>query len=67
MTEYAGGKRGFIIRSRPKKYLMTDQQKKLKRIVEECGIHKGITKKELQIAMVECVGPKMRETRKKPV
>jgi len=64
MTEYVGGKRGFFIRSRPKKYIMTDQQRKLKEIVQECGIHKGITKKELQMAMVDCVGPKMRETRK---
>lgn len=59
-----GGKRGFYIKRRPRKYLMTDQQKKLKEIVEECGIHKGISKAELQRAMVDCVGPKMRETRK---
>jgi len=65
MTEYAGGKNDFYIRSRPKKYPMTDQQKKLIEIVDECGIHKGITKKELQIQMVNCVGPKMRETKKK--
>ena len=43
---------------------MTSQQKKMKDVVEECGIRKGITKKELQIKMVECVGPKMRETKK---
>ena len=64
MTEYAGGKTDFYIRSRPKKYQMTSQQKKMKDVVEECGIRKGITKKELQIKMVECVGPKMRETKK---
>lgn len=60
MTEYAGGKRGFYIKKRPRKYLMTPQQQKLKNTIEECGIKKGITKKELQIRMVECVGPKMR-------
>ena len=58
-------KRGFYIKRRPRTYIMTPQQKKLKDTVKECGIHKGITKKELQIQMVECVGPKMRETKEK--
>lgn len=64
MTEYAGGKKGFYIYSAPKKYPLTDQQKKLKRILKECGIKKGISKAELQKAMVDCVGPKMRNTKK---
>jgi hypothetical protein len=65
MTEYAGGKKGFIVKYRPDRYPMTDQQKKLRDTVKECGIVKGIKKKELQQRMVDCVGPKMRGEEKK--
>lgn len=51
----------------PGKYPLTDQQKKMKRVIKECGIKKGITKPELQRLMVECVGPKMKKKEEKEV
>jgi len=59
MTEYAGGEKGFVLKARPRKYPMTEQQKKMRGVIKECGIKKGIKKAELQRLMVECVGPKM--------
>ncbi len=67
MAEYSGGKRGFYIRTRPGKYPMTLQQKKLKEVLDKCGIQKGISKKDLQIKMVECVGPEMRKKKKETI
>ena len=69
MGEKAGGKFGLVVSLRPKSYEMTPQQFKLKEVIKECGIKKGMTKAELQNAMVDCVGVKMRawgvENRKK--
>jgi hypothetical protein len=55
-----GGNAGFYIASRPRPYPLTSQQRKVRDAAKDCGIHKGITKSELQRAMVECVGPHMR-------
>ncbi len=62
MAKTAGGKKGFHLTKMPKAYPLTEQQKKFKKVTEECGIHKGMSKGELQTAMKECVGPKMKET-----
>jgi hypothetical protein len=55
-----GGNPGFYIASRPRAYPKTSQQRKVATVAAECGIHKGISKRELMTKMVECVGPKMR-------
>ncbi len=54
-----GGNKGWIIASAPRKYPLTSQQKKVKRIAAECGIYPGIDRAELRRKMKECVGPKM--------
>jgi hypothetical protein len=64
MNDLTNEKKGFYVRKRPREYPMTPQQKKLKEVLDECGVHKGISKKDLQIKMVECIGPKMREIKK---
>jgi len=55
-----GGNAGFYIASRPRPYPLTSQQRRVRDTARECGIHKGIAKRELMNAMVECVGPHMR-------
>ena len=59
--QLVAGHSGFIVKKRPKKYPITKPQEIMRQIVRECGIRKGMTKAELQRAMKECVGPKMRE------
>lgn len=61
MTEYTQEKKGFRISTMPKAYPLTGQQKKLRGVLEECGVKKGISKAELQKAMIDCVGPKMKK------
>jgi hypothetical protein len=56
-----GGNNGYYIAARPKPYPRTAQQAKVARVADECGIHKGIKKADLQTKMAECVGPKMRK------
>ncbi len=56
-----GGNRGFYIASLPRAYPRTSQQTKIARVAAECGIKKGIKKADLQMKMVDCVGPKMRK------
>ena len=56
-----GGNRGFYIASLPRPYPMTPQQKKVKTTAIDCGLKKGMSKADLQRAMVDCVGPKMRK------
>lgn len=60
MADYSGGKKGFMIKLRPKKYKRTEQQEKLARVAKECGIEKGISRKKLRELMINCVGPKLR-------
>lgn len=60
-AEYAtGGNAGMYISARPRKYPMTPQQRKVRDVAKTCNIHHGMSKKELQIAML-CVGEKMRK------
>lgn len=53
--EKVGGNKGFTIQQRPDEYGMTDQQKKFKIVQKRCGIEKGISKKELQLKMKNCI------------
>ena len=50
-----GGNRGFELRSRPKSYVMTEQQHRFREALASCQIHKGITRRELVDRMVHCV------------
>lgn len=56
-----GGNRGFYIASLPRPYPLTSQQKKVKTVAIDCKLKKGMKKSDLQTAMVDCVGPKMRK------
>jgi len=55
-----GGNKGGYIAWLPRPYPRTSQQRKVASIAAACGIRKGMSKADLQRAMVECVGPKMR-------
>ena len=55
-----GGNRGWVLASLPRPYPLTPQQKKIRDVAKGCGIKKGMSKSELQKAMVDCVGPKFR-------
>jgi len=54
-----GGNKGFYLASYPRAYPATPQQQKIKRVAQECGLRKGMSKRDLQTAMVECIKPKM--------
>lgn len=56
-----GGNAGFYIASRPRPYPLTAQQRRVRNVASECGIRKGMDKRSLMNAMVECVGPRMRK------
>lgn len=58
-------RKGFVVQRRPKSYELTPQQQKMRRVVHECGIEKGIGRKELREKMINCVGPRMRESESK--
>ncbi|MDD4985230.1 MAG: hypothetical protein PHQ43_05490 [Dehalococcoidales bacterium] len=51
----------FQGKNAPKPYPATEQQLKMRRVAQECGIVKGINKAELMRKMKDCVGPKMRK------
>lgn len=53
--EYSGGHRGYSIRLRPRRYPRTVQQQRFVGALVACGIRKGVTKKELQDKMVNCL------------
>ena len=56
-----GGNAGFVLAKRPRDYPMTAQQRKVRDAAKGCGIKHGMSKAELQKAMVDCVGPKLRK------
>lgn len=49
------GKKGLVVSQRPSEYEMTEQQKLFKEVLKRCGIKKGMSKKDLQEAMVNCI------------
>ena len=56
-----GGKKGAYFAFKPKSYPLNSQQRKVRDIAHACGIKKGMSKADLQRAMVDCVGPKLRK------
>ena len=56
-----GGNRGYYIAALPRPYPINAPQRKVKNVAAECNIKKGIGKRELMNAMVDCVGPRMRK------
>ncbi len=52
---------GFVLAKFPRDYPITAQQRKVRDMADSCGIHTGITRKELIDKMVNCVGPNMRK------
>ena len=56
-----GGNTGYYIASRPRPYKMTPQQKKVKKVAEECGIKRGMNKADLMTKMIDCIKPKMQK------
>lgn len=55
-----GGKSGAYFAFKPKKYKLTSQQKKIRDAAHACGIKKGMSKAELQKAMVDCMPGKLK-------
>jgi len=55
-----GGKKGFYLASYPRPYPLTPQQRRVADAANACGIRKGMSKRDLQTAMVECIKPKLR-------
>jgi hypothetical protein len=51
----------FIARQSPKTYPLTPAQLKFKKIKDECGIKKGITREELTDKMKNCIPQKWKE------
>lgn len=45
----------FVVKERPREYPQTEQQKRFRRILEECGIIKGITRDQLIDKMIHCI------------
>lgn len=56
-----GGNRGYYVAALPRPYAINSAQRKVKNVAAECGIKKGMAKRELMQTMVDCVGPKMRK------
>lgn len=51
----SGGKKGFVLSSRPKHYHELPQQRKLREAAEACEIKKGMTRAELLDKMTHCI------------
>ena len=51
----AGGKPGFVLSIRPRRYKTTPQQQRLREAAEHCGIQKGISRKDLVDKMTHCI------------
>lgn len=57
----SGGKPGFVIHSRPRRYKTTEQQKLVRNVAERCNIRKGMSRAELVDKMVHCVPEQFKE------
>lgn len=55
MSKSSGGHTGFYLKKRPSKYKRTEQQSLFQQVAQLCGIKVGISKKELQDKMKNCV------------
>jgi hypothetical protein len=61
----SGGKPGFVLSSRPRRYKTTPQQTRVSEAAEACGIKKGITRAELVDKMRNCIPKFFREVRER--
>ena len=52
---------GFVLASYPSPYPINAPQRKVRNVAAECGIKKGIGRRDLVNKMIDCVGPKMRK------
>ncbi len=59
----SGGKPGFVLSLRPRRYKATPQQSTMIEAAKACGIEKGITRKELIDKMVHCIPEYYRKKR----
>lgn len=59
----SGGKPGFVLSSRPKRYKTTPQQSRVREAAKACGIEKGITRAELVDKMRKCIPEYFRKQR----
>lgn len=50
-----GGKRGAVLAALPRPYPLTSQQRKVRDAARACNIKKGMSKSDLQRAMVDCI------------
>jgi len=55
-----GGNRGYYIAALPRPYPINAPQRRVRDAARECGIKKGMSKRDLMNAMVDCVGPRMK-------
>ena len=51
----------FVLSKYPRKYPKNAPQKKVASVAKDCGIKKGISRRDLVAKMIDCVGPKMRK------
>ena len=56
-----GGNRGYYIAALPRPYPINAPQRKVRNVAAECGIKKGISKRDLMNAMKDCVSTQMRK------
>ncbi len=59
----SGGKPGFVLSLRPRRYKTTKQQETMREAARACGIEKGITRAELVDKMVHCLPEYFRKQR----
>lgn len=59
----SGGKRGFVVSTRPRQYRETPAQRRIKAAAEYCGIKKGIPRTELVEKMKTCIPEYHRKVR----
>jgi len=56
-----GGNRGYYIAALPRPYPINAPQRKVRDAAVACGIKKGISKRDLMNAMVDCIKPKLKK------
>jgi len=61
----SGGKPGFVLSLRPRRYKTTPQQARVSEAAEHCGIKKGITRAELVDKMRNCIPKYYEEVRER--
>lgn len=61
----SGGKPGFVLSLRPRKYKTTKQQSAISEAAKVCGITKGITRAELVDKMRNCLPEYFKNKREK--